>query len=111
MVVNHKNGVKTDNFAENLEFMTQSENVLHSYRTGLQKMSSGTKSPHSKLSLSDIEFIIKNYKSRDKEFGIKALATKYSVHESTIYKIVNGDTYVNEVSYIKRNIWNNLNKC
>lgn len=45
--VNHKNGVRTDNRAVNLEWCSPDENVEHSVQTGLQKR--GSRLPYAKL--------------------------------------------------------------
>jgi hypothetical protein len=55
--VNHIDGDPSNNNVENLEWVTPSENVIHSYRTGLAYGMCGENHGRAKLKLEDVEEI------------------------------------------------------
>ena len=77
LVVNHKNGVKTDNRLDNLEYCTRSENSIHAVKSGLIKR---------KLTVSQA-MSIKYGHVNDK---VSSIAKMYNVTMSTIYSIRGG---------------------
>ena len=54
LVVNHKDGVKTNNQLENLEWVTLSENHRHAFSLGLSKMPRGEDNPGAKVKESQV---------------------------------------------------------
>jgi len=86
-VVNHKDGNKKNSAASNLEWMTYSENTLHSLKNGLQKKVFGDKNYITKIKDQDVlkirEFI--NEGKTNKE-----IAKIYNVDPSNISKIKTG---------------------
>lgn len=80
--VNHKNGIKTDNRAINLEWATYSENQIHAFKTGLQKQ----KAALSREQALEVQSKFIPYKHT----RIK-LALEYNVSLSTIKSVLGGN--------------------
>lgn len=90
--VNHINGVKTDNYASNLEWCNSYQNMKHAQETGLFK-TAGEDNPSAKLKWKDVHAIRKEYVKGSKEHGTHALAKKYNVTNVMISKIVRGECW------------------
>lgn len=86
--VNHKDGNKLNNHVDNLEWCSASENMKHSYDSGLH---------FRKLSPEDVRFILDHYIPRDKEFGTRALGRKFNVSQTAICQVLKKGGDVNHV--------------
>jgi len=88
---NHKDGNKSNNCVENLEWVTSSENSIHAYKAGLSFIPKGEQCHWSKLTKSKVLKIRDMYKNGN--YSYRQLAKTYNVNFSTIGKIVNRVTW------------------
>ena len=91
--VNHIDGNKSNNHISNLEWASPKENIKHAWNSGLANSISGVRRTDSKLSEEDLKYIRENYVPKSKEFGGRAMASKFGVSPSVISNVVNGKTY------------------
>ena len=96
--VNHKNGIKSDNSIDNLEWSTVSENIRHSFDSGFHPSRKGENNPSAKISEREVLEIRALYipskggKIKDR-LTKSQIAEMYKVSVSLIKRIVTNQTW------------------
>lgn len=85
--VNHKDGNKGNNSADNLEWVTYSQNNQHAYDTGLKER--GSEFYNAKLT----EDTVREIKHNGKNATYKEIADKYGVTKATIRDVLVGNSW------------------
>ena len=96
LIVNHKDGIKNNNNLENLEFVTQKENMVHAVSNGLIR-----------------NFAVENEKEIILDFlsglGFREIKKKYNTSYSSIKKVLKNNDIQNE-HYARRRFKHNFNE-
>lgn len=99
LVVNHIDGIKTNNSFNNLEWCTSKENTQHAIRTGLMK-TSGEDHPMAKLTKEQVQEICKELSESSYRGQFVDIAAKYNVTPTTIQRISYGKNWTDDSSEI-----------
>lgn len=95
--VNHKNGIRTDNRLENLEWLTHSENIKDSFTSG-RSCNKGDDNPTSKLTSEQVleirRLYVRGHKNQhDLKYTKADLANMFGVKYGTIKQIIQRKTW------------------
>lgn len=89
--INHKDGNKKNNYIDNLEYCSRSDNMKHAFNTGISKPVVGSRNGKSKLTGSQV-IRIKELLNMGCVFQ-HTIAEAFGVHKSTIGSIKTGLTW------------------
>lgn len=92
--VNHRDGVRSNPRATNLEYATRGQNLLHAYRVLGRAPGgppSGAAHPNSKLTAQQVAEIRRRYQPR--AYSLATLAREYAVCAETVRRIVSGTAW------------------
>lgn len=84
--INHKNGIKTDNRAVNLEWLTKGDNIRHAVETGLMNIK-GERHPLSKLTS---QKVLEIRRLRSEGMGCKEIAGQFGISRRHVGDVANG---------------------
>ncbi|AWN05330.1 HNH endonuclease [Streptomyces phage Ibantik] len=87
--VAHKNGIRTDNRAENVRWKTRPENAQERVEHGTQV--SGEQHPLSKLDEKAVKQIRELYNTGD--YKMRELATKFNVSKTKIFQVIHKQSW------------------
>lgn len=85
---NHKNGVKTDNRAENLEWVTPRENTAHSIKI-LEKSRTGESNANAKLTEDQVRSLLADSRTAPRGW-VRCKAMELGVTDRLVYSILRG---------------------
>lgn len=86
--VNHKDGNPLNNRVDNLEWLSNADNIRHAYRTGLQK--SGHERSTAKYTKQEV---LNMYRLHDSGMSSNAIASLYEGSGRSIRRILSGERY------------------
>lgn len=92
LIINHKDGVKTNNNLDNLEPCSFAENMKHAQDTGLLNIVKGSRNGKSKLNESEVKEIKALIKAK---YKLKLIAVSFGVTPEAISAIKRGISWSN----------------
>lgn len=87
LVINHKDGVRTNNHVENLEYVTHQQNVRHAFEHGLMRI--GSRHGQAKLN----ETLVSQIKLDLSHTSLAEVRKKYQLAHGTLNAIAKGWTW------------------